>query len=217
MPPLWFVRESCAMTAIRSSSSSVVGAGGATLTGLAAGGLTAYLQGVVPAGWSTVANSGAVWTFVAFAAAAIAGRTRPTAVAAAVLALLGEVAGYYVYLAEVAHTPATQSEQVLWTMAALWIGPLTGIGAFLVRWGSAGERMSALLVLTGVLAGEGAYLVRLAGLPKPGWVELVVAVLLAGGAGTSGRVPATRRAGALALGAVTAAAVYLAYSSPLFG
>jgi hypothetical protein len=205
------------MTAIRSSSSSVAGACGAALAGLAAGGLTAYLQGVVPAGWSTVANSGAVWTVVAFAVAAIAGRARGTAIATGLLALLGEVAGYYLYLAQVLHIPATESEQVLWTMAALWIGPLTGLGAFLARWGSAGERMSALLVLAGVLAGEGAYVVRLAGPPAPGWAELASAVLLAALAGTSARVAATRRAGALALGAVTAGAVYLAYSSLLFG
>jgi Family of unknown function (DUF6518) len=217
MPPLWFLGESDGMTAIRSSSSSVVGAGGATLAGLAAGGLTAYLQGVVPAGWSTIANSGAVWTVVAFAVAAIAGRTRGTAIAAGLLALLGEVAGYYLYLAQVLHIPATDSEQVLWTMAAMWIGPLAGLGAFLARWGSARERMSTLLVLAGVLAGEGAYLIRLAGLPKPGWVEIVLALLLAAVAGTPGRVAVWTRAGAVALGAVTAAAVYFAYSSRLFG
>jgi hypothetical protein len=90
---------------------------------MGAGGLTAYLQGVVPAGWSTIANSGAVWTVVAVAVAAAVGRIWSIAVAAGLLALLGEVVGYYAYLAEV-HIPASRAELLLWTVAALWIGPL---------------------------------------------------------------------------------------------
>jgi Family of unknown function (DUF6518) len=205
------------MTAIRASYPLVAALGAAAVAGAAAGALTAYLQGVVPADWSTIANSGAVWTVVAFGVAAVAARTLAIGVAAGLLALLGEVAGYYVYLAEVLHIPAAQSEQVLWTMAALWIGPLTGLGGFFARWGTAGQRMPALLALAGVFAGEGAYLIRLAGLPKAGWVEVVVAAVLAGQAVTSGRVSIPRRAVALAIGAATAGAVYLAYGSRLFG
>ncbi|MDT4913628.1 MAG: hypothetical protein QOC66_2756 [Pseudonocardiales bacterium] len=204
------------MTAIRASTSSVAALGVAAVAGTAAGALTAHLQGVFPAAWSTIANSGAVWTVVAFALAAALGRTRATAVTAGLLVLLGEVAGYYIYLAA-RGLPATETEQVLWTMAALWIGPLVGIAAFAARWGTAVQRMAALTGLAGVLAGEGGHLIRLAGLPKPGWVEVVLAAVLATEALTSGRVPVRMRAAALGLGAATAAAVYLAYGLPLFG
>jgi hypothetical protein len=214
--PLWIVGDSGGMTAIRANTSFLAGLALAAVVGTAAGGLTARLQASVPADWSTVADSGAVWTVTAFAVAAVVGRTRATAILAGALALVGEVTGYYVYLLA-RDIPTMQTEQVLWTMAALWIGPVAGLGGFAARWGTAQQRMLALTSLAGVLAGEGLHLIRLAGLPKPGYVELAIAGVLAAEALSSGRMPARARLEALGLGAAIAAAVYLAYGLPLIG
>lgn len=204
------------MTAIRSvstwSPAALVGAAG---VGIAAGGLTAYLQGVLSANWNTVANSGAVWTIVAALAAGVLGRQRSTAVVAGLLVLVGEVVGYYAYLTHVEHLPVLRAEESLWTVAALWIGPLTGRAAFAVRWGSARERIVALLGFGGVIAGEGAYLWRLADVPRAGMVELVVAAV--GAAAALVLIPAAVRWRALALAgfAAVAVGVYAAYAQPL--
>jgi hypothetical protein len=205
------------MTTIRSAGYSVSALGAAAVLGTAAGALTTYLQGVLPAGWSTLANSGAVWCLVAVAVAAALARGRGEAIAAGLLALLAEVVGYYVFLVDVRHIPAASSEVILWTMAALWIGPLTGLAGFFARWGPVELRMLALGAVAGMLAGEGGYLVRLAGLPRPGWVELVLAAFLAAAALGSGRDHNRGRIRAVAIGTVVAGAVYMAYGSRLVG
>jgi hypothetical protein len=184
--------------------------------GTGAGVLTGRLQSALPTNWSTIANSGAVWTVVAFGVAAGLGRVRYVAIAAGLLALAGEVIGYYAYLA-VRDLAATPSAELLWTLAALWIGPLAGLGAFAARWGTAEQRMLSLSALAGVIAGEGVHLIRLAGLPKPGWVEVALAGVLAAEAITSGRVRLRARLGALGLGALVALSVSFAYGLPLLG
>jgi hypothetical protein len=205
------------MTSIRVPSSPVAGLATAALAGLAAGVLTAYLQGVVSADWNTVANSGAVWTVVAFIATAALARTSAAAAVGGLLVLVGEVAGYYGYVADVRHLPVWHSAEVLWTVAALWIGPLTGLAAYRARSGDPAQRMTALAALAGVLAGEGAYLVRIAGVPMSGWVELALAAALATGATVTGSVSLRVRSAALAVGALVAAAVYVAYRLLAFG
>ena len=189
----------------------------AAIAGLIAGALTCLLQEFVPADWNTAVNSGAVWTVVAFAVAALVARTRPGAALAGLLVLVGEVAGYYLYLADVRHLPGLHSAEILWTVAALWIGPLTGLTAFRARWGSPAQRMTALAAIAGVIAGEGAYLVRVAGIAKSGWVEIAIGTAITGAALGWGRAPARARAGALAAGIVVAGAVYSAYRLLAYG
>ena len=206
------------MTTIRLSHSSITALTTATLAGLVAGALTAYLQGVVSADWNTVANSGAVWTLVAFVVAAGVARTPTMAAITGLLVLVGEVAGYYAYLADVRHLAATHTAEILWTVAALWIGPLTGATAFRARWGDAGQRSVAISALAGVLAGEGSYLVRVADVAKSGWVELVAAGLLGGAALVAPSSASMRaRAAALAVGGAVTVGVYLAYRLLAFG
>jgi Family of unknown function (DUF6518) len=205
------------MTVIQRATSPITTLGTATLVGAAAGALTTYLQGVLPADWSTLANSGALWCLVAVAVAAGLAQRRGEAIAAGLLALLAEVVGYYVFLADVRHIAAASSEVILWTMAALWIGPLTGLAGFAARWGTAEQRTLALAAVAGVLAGEGAYLVRLAGLPRSGWVELVLAAVLTVAALAATPVHSRHRLLALTIGAVVAGAVYVAYGSRLLG
>ncbi len=203
------------MTAIRNSTWSAAALLAAAGVGIGAGATTAYLQGVLSPNWNTIANSGAVWTLVAAMAAAVLGRQRATAISTGMLVLVGEVAGYYAYLGDVRHIPVLRAEELLWTIAALWIGPLAGLAAFHARWGRPDHRAVALLAGCGILAGEGGYLWRLAGVPIAGRVETVLAVGAA--AAVLAGVPAAFRARLLAsaAGLVVALGVYVAYSQPL--
>jgi hypothetical protein len=204
------------MTTLRAPSAPI-GIPAAALGGLLAGALTCLLQGVLPGDWNTVVNSGAVWTVVAFGAAALLASTERTAMIAGLLVLVGEVAGYYLYLADVRHLPGLHSAEILWTVAALWIGPLTGFAAYRARWGDTGQRMSALASIAGVIVGEGMYLVRIAGVTASGWVEVAAGMAIAGAALTLRPVTNRVRAGALLSGAAVAIAVYAAYRLLAFG
>jgi hypothetical protein len=202
------------MVSVRVVSSSTAALFAAAASGICAGGLTAYLQGVLSANWNTIANSGAVWTVVAFAVAGLLARTPATAMAAGTFVLVGEVAGYYAYVADVRHLALLEPAELLWGVAALWIGPLAGLAAFAARWGSTGPRVIALGALCGVIVGEGAYLARLAGVPRAGCVEVVIGT--AGVAATLlAPAPARARLAAVTASASVAAAVYVAYGQPL--
>lgn len=199
------------MTTLRTSTATMVVLPTAALAGLLAGGLTCLLQQFLPGDWNLIVNSGAVWTVAAFALATLIGRTRAAAATAGLLVLIGEVAGYYLYLADVRHLPGLHSAEILWTVAALWIGPLAGFAAYRARWGNAAQRMTALAALAGVVVGEGAYLVRIAGVVRAGWVEMVIGMAGAVLALAWGRAPVPARAAALGAGVFVAGAVYTAY------
>ncbi|MCW2597097.1 MAG: hypothetical protein JWP39_2985 [Jatrophihabitans sp.] len=204
------------MTALRPSRIEPTRLFGAALGGLAVGVATSYLQGALPGSWNTVANSGAVWTVVAFGLAALSVRTRWTAIAAGVLALLGEVAGYYALASPARGIATTLSERVLWTMAALVIGPLAGAAGYYWRRGSATERVAAAVGLCGVVLGEGVHeLVRISADPGAGWAELVLGGGFAGVAVLASSVPLRGRVVAVAVGVLTAGAVYLSYGDAL--
>lgn len=189
----------------------------AAAAGVGAGVLTAQLQGVLSADWNTIANSGAVWTVVTFALTALLARTQTVAMAAGMLALVGEVIGYYGWAAAVRHVPVTHAEELLWTMAALWIGPLVGLAAFHVRWGSARQRIVAAAAMAGVVAGEGLYLIRIAGVPRSGWVEVALAAAITGWLVAVNPTETRLRVAAVGAGGFTAAAVYVAYRLPMLG
>lgn len=205
------------MTTLRAPSTATVALPAAAIAGLVAGGLTCLLQQFLPGDWNTVVNSGAVWTVVAYVVAALVARTQSGAALAGLLVLVGEVAGYYIYLADVRHLPGLHSAEILWAVAALWIGPLTGLAAYRARWGDAVQRMTSLAAIAGVIAGEGAYLVRIADVVRAGWVEIVVAALITATALAAGRSPARARLGALVVGVGVAGAVYTAYRLLAFG
>ena len=205
------------MTTLRVRSAAVVALPAAAIAGLVAGALTCLLQEFLPGDWNTVVNSGAVWTVVAYVVAVLVVRTQRDAALAGLLVLVGEVAGYYVYLADVRHLPGLHSAEVLWTVAALWIGPLTGLAAYRARWGDAAQRMTSLAAIAGVIAGEGAYLVRIADVVRAGWAEIAVAAVITAGALATGRAPTRIRLAALATGIAVGAAVYLAYRLLAFG
>lgn len=205
------------MTTLRAATRPTLALPAAAFAGLVAGGLTCLLQQYLPGDWNMVVNSGAVWTVVAFAATALLARTRRTAALAGLLVLLGEVAGYYLYLADVRHLPGLHSAELLWTVAALWIGPLTGFAAFHVRWGDAAQRMTSLAAIAGVITGEGVYLVRFADVPRAGWVEVLAGTGITAWALVRGRARIAARAAALSTWLLITVAVYAAYRLLAYG
>lgn len=197
------------MTSFARVSSHVRPLCAAAGVGLAGGLATMWWQGILPGDWNTPANSGAVWVLVAFSvAAAIAAPTRTAAVAGG-LVLVGEVVGYYAIAAPLRDIPTVHSEQELWTVAALWIGPLAGLGGHFARVGTAWQRAVAVLAACGMVGGEGWYLIS-AGVPA-GQVELAAA-----GAGALLTLAVLRlrplaSAGVLALGCAMAWCVFTTY------
>lgn len=188
---------------------------GATLAGLGAGVATSYAQGLLPGEWFQVANSGAVWTVVAFVVAVICSRSRHLAVAAGTLALVAEVLGFYLIAAAAREIPTTRAETVLWTIAALWVGPAAGFAGWCTTHGDALQRLAATLAVAGLLAGEGLYEVRRVGSDLFGRTELWVAftIALAGvlyiRSGWQGRLVG------IGVGAIVASSIYALYSQTI--
>jgi len=185
------------------------------IIGLCAGVATSWLQGELSGGWSVLADSGAVWTVVAFGLAAVCAGPRWAAVTAGTLALLCEVAGYYVVAAASQGIAVTVNEQVLWTVAALWIGPLAGVAAYYWRRGSAVQSVLSGVAVAGLVAGEGLHLVRRAGRLDAGWGELVAAAALAAVVLATSRTARRYRGAALVAGGAVALVTYAVYGQTI--
>lgn len=185
----------------------------AGITGVATGVATLYLQAVLPPAYYLLADSGAVWTLIAVAAALATGGRRPVGVASGTLALVGLVAGYYGWGHASGLAVAARYEVALWLAAALVIGPAAGLAGHAIRRGPAGHRLVAYAAVGGVLTGEATYLLRediggsLAG------PELGAGLALALGAALLIRAPVAARLGALVVGGLVAAAICTAYLS----
>lgn len=142
--------------------------------GLAVGVATSYLQGVLPGASNTLANSGAVWSAVGFGlVVAAALRSWPASVAGGI-ALLGEVAGYYVIASPLRGFASSTSERVIWVAAAVVIGPVVGWAA---GWWSADRswrRLAAAAAMVGIVIGEGLHgLLRIDGGGPQWWLEVL--------------------------------------------
>jgi Family of unknown function (DUF6518) len=144
------------------------------VAGFGIGVLTVYGQRL-PGGWSTVANSGAVWLVFAFVAGSLM-RTNLAAAAAGTGTLVGAVIGYYAAVPIVVEGAAANTRSVaIWTGTALIGGPVFGIAGRWWRRGSSTERVIALGLLSGVFVAEGLTDVRyLPSVRTAGWVLLVV-------------------------------------------
>jgi hypothetical protein len=152
----------------------------ALVAGLGVGVATSYLQGVLPGSWNRLANSGSVWIVLAFAVAVRVARNRSEAVGAGLFGLLGAVAGYYAVASPVRGIATTWSERLLWTMAALLIGPPAGLAADLWSRGSRLPRLIAGLAMCGVVVGEALHAIaRISSADSAGWVEFLVGVVAA--------------------------------------
>lgn len=130
------------------------------LVGLVIGGLTFVLQGLLPDGVIQVANSGAVWSVVAF----VIGRrvhSWKIAVVGGALALIGEVFGYYAiaYVSNLVEL-STGSLAVIgvWMLIACIAGPLFGAGGYWSVHGTGRLQQLATASLGAIFIGEGLYL-----------------------------------------------------------
>jgi FtsH-binding integral membrane protein len=141
---------------------------------------TSYLQGALPGSWNRLANSGSAWTLIAFAVAVRVARNRSEAIGAGLFGLLGSVAGYYALAAPIRGIATTWSERLLWTLAALVVGPVAGFAADAWARGSRLQHLSAGLAVCGVVVGEALHAIaRISSTDPAGWTEFVVGVVAA--------------------------------------
>jgi hypothetical protein len=184
----------------------------ALAVGLAVGVVTSYLQGALPGSWNTLANSGAVWTVVAFAVAALVVATRPLTIASGLAALLGEVLGYYAIASPVRGISTSMSERALWVAAAIIGGPLVGLAAWWWRRGRVTAGLAAVLAICGVVVGEGVHgLVRISSTSAAAWVEVVLGGVVAFLLLARSRARWRDRLLPIGVGVLVAAAVVIVY------
>jgi hypothetical protein len=135
------------------------------LVGLATGVLTQLGQGLLPDGWSQIANSISPWLLVAFFVGAALPTVRWAAVAGVAVLLLA-VVGYYAMIQLRYGYGGGTGSWVLWGLAALVGGPVFGVAG---RWWlaprSSWRRAAAIGLVGAVFVAEGAYLVLI--LPEP--------------------------------------------------
>jgi Family of unknown function (DUF6518) len=180
--------------------------------GLAAGIATSYLQGVLPGSWNTLANSGAVWTVVAFVVAALVVQTRGLTVASGLAALLGEVLGYYAIASPVRGIATSTSERALWVAAAIIGGPLIGWAAWWWRRGRPTARLAAILAICGVVVGEGVHgLLRISATSPAHWTEVILGSVVALVLVIRSSAPWRDRLVPIGVGVLSAAAVAVVY------
>ncbi|WP_420037332.1 DUF6518 family protein [Streptomyces sp. cg28] len=128
-------------------------------TGLAFGVLTNLLQGWLPWPWSQLANSGGVWSVLAFVTGAVlaprASGVRRIAAAGA-LAEIGLVVGYYGYAELGRDGMGSLVLPLVWLATACVSGPLFGTaGAWWRRSDRIWRRVGALGALGGLFGSEG--------------------------------------------------------------
>ena len=148
------------------------------VAGLSIGVLTVYGQRL-PGGWSTLANSGAVWLVFAFIAGSSMGSDL-TAAAAGTGTLAGAVIGYYAAVPIVVEgASANTRSMAIWTGTAFIGGPVFGLAGRWWRRGSITKRVIALGLLSGVFVAEGLNDVRyVPTVRSAGWVLLMVGLLV---------------------------------------
>jgi hypothetical protein len=150
------------------------------VSGCAVGVGTQYLQGVLPDGWSVLANSGVVWALCALCVGAVMPTPRWAALGGAVHLVLASVV-YYASVGWFELGGSGNRGTVVWSVAGLVVGPVFGVaGHWFAR--RPDRRAPVLAVVSGVLAGEGSHLLRLvgsSGLHTAALVELAVAAALA--------------------------------------
>ncbi|MFJ8803044.1 DUF6518 family protein [Streptomyces sp. NPDC102487] len=128
------------------------------ISGTLLGVLTNVAQGWLPGAWNQIANSGAVWSAVAFAGGAFItgpGAARRAAVGG-LIAEVGLVLGYYGYAEFGRDGMGSMFFPLVWLGVACLAGPLFGIAAHLWRHGArTRDRIVGLAALAGLFGMEG--------------------------------------------------------------
>jgi Family of unknown function (DUF6518) len=133
----------------------------AAVGGLVLGGLTLFLQGMLPGSSNRLANSGAVWVVGAFVVGAMCRDEGWRTWLAGTAMLLGAVAGYYGSLVAFEHriiSSAVLSGPIGWSAVALASGPIFATAGSWWRDQRLRRRVVSLCVLGGVFVAEGGYL-----------------------------------------------------------
>lgn len=150
--------------------------------GLVLGVLTLALQKLLPNDVVQLANSGAVWVIVAF----MIGRTvrsRKIAMIAGLLAVVGEVLGYYAaaYVADLMDiSTGTLAVIGVWVAIGLVAGPLFAAGGSLSKQGTGLIQSLGTAALGAIFIGEGLYLMTIQPTPNTGllWLAIAAAITL---------------------------------------
>lgn len=153
----------------------------AALGGLLLGVLTNLAQGWLPGAWNQLANSGAVWSAVAFVAGALLAErgTVLRAVTAGLCAEVGLVVGYYGYAEFGRDGMGSLYFPLVWLGMACVAGPLFGIAAHAWRHGThAWSRIAGLAAFAGLFGMEGAMYARVLHYMPQAWACGAVSVLL---------------------------------------
>lgn len=152
----------------------------AVVLGFAIGALTLLLQKLLPDSLIQFANSGAVWSILAFMIGRVA-QSRRIAIIAGFLALSGEVAGYYTaaYFANLMDISAgTLAVVGYWLVIALVAGPFFGWAGYASVHSRGLIQKIGVASLGALFMGEGLYLLSILPKPNTGLLWLAVALLL---------------------------------------
>ncbi|MFI6700848.1 DUF6518 family protein [Streptomyces sp. NPDC050509] len=148
-------REVAPLSPDRSALKTVAGCLGA---GLALGVMTNLAQGWLPGNWNQIANSGAVWSAVAFVAGALlADRGVRVAVAGGLVAEVGLVTGYYGFAEFGRGGMGTLTTGLVWLVMAVVAGPLFGAAGAWWRRGSIRRRIVGGASVAGAIGAEAAH------------------------------------------------------------
>ncbi|MFE6894623.1 DUF6518 family protein [Streptomyces sp. NPDC057694] len=156
-------------------------AAAATAGGLLLGVLTNLAQGWLPGDWNQIANSGAVWSAVAFAAGAVL-YPRGSVTQAALGGLgaeVGLVVGYYGYAEFGRDGMGDLSAPLLWLGMACVAGPLFGVAGHWWRRGRTKRtRVTAVAALAGLFGMEGLMYAWVLHYAPQAWTCLALALLI---------------------------------------
>lgn len=147
------------------------------LGGLALGAVTLLAQAVLPVGWNSLANSGAIWATGTFAAGAVPRQRGRQSALAGTVALVVTIVGYNATAQVALNSPESLVYEALWLGIAFVAGPLFGlVGAWVSDARRACHSVTVAL-LGGVFLGEGVW--DLAYIPNhvlPGLIPLAIGV-----------------------------------------
>jgi hypothetical protein len=177
------------------------------VAGLVLGVGTQILQGVLPDGWSVLANSGVVWAIGAFALGAILPDPRSAAIGGAIELVIASCI-FYVAVDWFEGSSSNPRSALIWSCAGIVAGSAFGAAGYLAR-RSAVWREPAWAFVAGAIAAEGVYLTWQVGnttLRPAGLVELGLATALLAGC----MISTSRRTLAAAL-FITAASLTLTF------
>ncbi|MEV6174098.1 DUF6518 family protein [Streptomyces sp. NPDC051954] len=149
--------------------------------GLVAGVLTNLAQGWLSGAWNQIANSGAVWSVVAFVAGALLGRhvSLPAAAVAGLCAESGLVVGYYAYAEFGRDGMGSLHAPLVWLGMAFIAGPLFGLAGAWWRGRDPRRRVIALAALAGVFGMEAIHYAWVLHYAPQAWACLALLVLVA--------------------------------------